>query len=510
MSREQLTNDIWRACDILRRDNNCGGVMEYVEHLSWLLFLKFLDGQEDIFAREAKQAKRSYTRVISGHYRWSDWITKALGKKRWKKGRRTIPEWDGNQLMRFVRGELIPHLASLSGSPEREVIAGIFGDRNVIVCDSPDNLKDVLKIIDEIDLTNPDDIYTVSHVYEDLLKRLGSENKMAGEFYTPRPVIRFMVEVIDPQIGETVYDPACGTCGFLVEAFLHMQKQEKTPEDREILERKTFVGQEKKLLPALLGTMNMVLHGVLVPDIRRRNTLAENVRDVSKLFDVTFDVVLTNPPFGGKENVQIQQNFPVKANATELLFLEHIMKKLKSKSGARCGMVVPEGTLFRDGAFATVKKELLHDFNLFMVVSLPPGTFAPYSDVKTALLFFERSQQHKELLYQEIALPDELKRFSKANLISDEHFAEARKNWQQMKAYRQDKAPRPEITETCWLEDVETLAQRAYDLTARNPKRTESENLPHPAELTARILENNRKFQTIMERLHKMVSEEEA
>jgi type I restriction enzyme M protein len=289
-----------------------------------------------------------------------------------------------------------------------------------------------------------------------------------------------------------------------------MQKQEKTPEDREILERKTFVGQEKKLLPALLGTMNMVLHGVLVPDIRRRNTLAENVRDVSELFDVTFDVVLTNPPFGGKENVQIQQNFPVKANATELLFLEHIMKKLKSKSGARCGMVVPEGTLFRDGAFATVKKELLHDFNLFMVVSLPPGTFAPYSDVKTALLFFERSQQHKEVLYQEIALPDELKRFSKANLISDEHFAEARQNWQQMKAYRQDKAPRPEITETCWLEDVETLAQRAYDLTARNPKRTESENLPHPAELTARILENNRKFQTIMERLHKMVSEEEA
>ncbi|WP_449420569.1 type I restriction-modification system subunit M [Phormidium nigroviride] len=507
MSREKLTNDIWRACDILRRDNNCGGVMEYVEHLSWLLFLKFLDGQEDIFAREAKQAKRSYTRIISGQYRWSDWVTKALGKKG---GRRTIPEWDGNQLMRFVRGELIHHLASLSGSPEREVIAGIFGDRNVIVCDSPNNLKDVLKIIDEIDLTNPDDIYTVSHVYEDLLKRLGSENKMAGEFYTPRPVIRFMVEVIDPQIGETVYDPACGTCGFLVEAFLHMQKQEKTPEDREILERKTFVGQEKKLLPALLGTMNMVLHGVLVPDIRRRNTLAENVRDVSELFDVTFDVVLTNPPFGGKENVQIQQNFPVKASATELLFLEHIMKKLKSKSGARCGMVVPEGTLFRDGAFAAVKKELLHDFNLFMVVSLPPGTFAPYSDVKTALLFFERSQQYKEVLYQEITLPDELKRFSKANLISDEHFAEARKNWQQMNAYRQGKTPRPKITETCWLEDVETLAQRGYDLRARNPKRTESENFPHPAELTARILENNRKFQTIMERLHKMVSEEEA
>jgi len=465
--------------------------MEYVEHLAWLLFLKFLDEQQDIFAREAKSANQSYIRVIGGRYRWSDWVTKALGKKRGKKGRRTLPEWDDNQLMQFVRSELIPHLASLSGSPEREVIAGIFGDRNVIICDSPDNLKDVLRIVDEIDFTHPDDIYTVSHVYEDLLKRLGSENRMAGEFYTPRPVIRFMVEVIDPQIGEMVYDPACGTCGFLVEAFLHMQKQEKTTKDREILQRKTFVGQEKKPLPALLGTMNMVLHGVLVPDIRRRNTLAENVRHASELFDEKFDVVLTNPPFGGKENVQIQKNFPVKANATELLFLEHIMRKLKPKYGARCGVVVPEGTLFRSGAFATVKKELLHDFNLFMVVSLPPGTFAPYSDVKAALLFFERAEQHKEVLYQEIALPDELKKFSKVNSISDEHFAQASKRWQQMKAYYQGKAPRPKMTESSWIEDAEELRKRSYDLTAKNPNYSEMEKLPHPAEITAKLLENH-------------------
>jgi type I restriction enzyme M protein len=469
--------------------------------------LKFLDGQEDIFAREAKQAKRSYRLVISGHYRWSDWVTKALGKKRGKKGRRTIPEWDGNQLMRFVRGELIPHLACLSGSPEREVIAGIFGDRNVIICDSPDNLKDVLKIVDEIDFTNPDDIYTVSHVYEDLLKRLGSENRMAGEFYTPRPVIRFMVEVIDPQIGETVYDPACGTCGFLLEAFLHMQKQENTAEDRKILQRQTFVGQEKKPLPALLGTMNMVLHGVLVPDIRRRNTLAENVRHASELFDEKFDVVLTNPPFGGKENTRIQKNFPVKANATELLFLEHIMKKLKPKGGARCGVVVPEGTLFRGGAFATVKKELLHNFNLFMVVSLPPGTFAPYSDVKAALLFFERSEQQKEVLYQEVALPDDLKKFSKGNSISDKHFAEACKTWQQMKAYRQGKASRPEITDNSWFEDVGELIKREYDLTAKNPSCVEMEKLPHTREIIERLLENNLEFKIRLERLHKMIDD---
>jgi len=506
VSREQLTNDIWRACDILRRDNNCGGVMEYVEHLSWLLFLKFLDGQEDAFEQEAKSANRKYTRVISRQYRWSNWVTKALGKKGGKKGRRNSTAWDDHQLMEFVRGELIPHLASLSGSPEREVIAGIFRDRNVIICDSPENLKDVLTIVDQIDFTNPDDIYTVSHIYEDLLKRLGSENKMAGEFYTPRPVIRFMVEVIDPQIGETVYDPACGTCGFLLEAFLHTHKQEKTAKDREILQRQTYVGQEKKPLPALLGTMNMVLHGVLVPDIRRRNTLAEDIRDGSGLFDETFDVILTNPPFGGKENTRIQKNFPVKANATELLFLQHVMKKLKPKPGARCGIVVPEGTLFRGGAFATVKKELLDDFNLFMVVSLPPGTFAPYSDVKAALLFFERGEQQKEVLYQEIALPDELKKFSKVNPISDEHFAEARQAWQQIKSYRQRKDFQLEASGNSWLENAEYLIKCEYNLTAKKPNHDEIEESHHPAEIITQLLENHQKLQINLERLYKMIN----
>lgn len=479
--------------------------MEYVEHIAWLLFLKFLDEQEKIFEKEAKESNRNYQRVISRSYRWSSWVKKALGNREGKNCKRITPEWDSNQLMEFMRGSLIPYLASLSGTPEREVIAGIFSDRNVIICDSPDNLKDVIEIIDEINFKNPDDIYTVSHVYEDLLKRLGSENKIAGEFYTPRPVIRFMVEVIDPQIGETVYDPACGTCGFLLEAFLYMQKQEKSPKDREILERHTFVGQEKKPLPALLGMMNMVLHGILVPNIRRRNTLVEHIDNASE----KFDVVLTNPPFGGIESSQIQKNFSVKSNATELLFIEHIMQKLKPKTGARCGVVVPEGTLFRGGAFAIVKELLIQNFNLFMVVSLPPGTFAPYSDVKAALLFFERSEQQKEVLYQEIAVPDKFKKFSKVNSIADEHFAEACKNWQQMLPYLKGKAPQPEVTKTCWLEDIKTLAERGYDLTARNPNLAKSEKLPNPAELTARLMDNHRQFYKIIKRLHELVNSEE-
>ncbi|MBI5015417.1 MAG: SAM-dependent DNA methyltransferase [Deltaproteobacteria bacterium] len=497
MSREELANDIWRACDIMRRDNNCGGVMEYVEHLSWVLFLKFLDEQEEVFEAEAGLKGRTFTRMIEGKYRWSAWVPKALGKRQ-KNGKRGSPEWDGDKLMQFVRGDLIPHLASLSGSSERELIAGVFSDRNVIVCASPFNLKDVLAIVDEVDFQNPDDIHTVAHVYEGLLQKLGNENKLAGEFYTPRPVIRFVVQVIDPQIGETVDDPACGSCGFLAESFEYMRAKERTRKDHETLQRRTFFGNEKKSVPALLGLMNLVLHGLRAPTIRRRNTLEEDSRHLSE----RSDVVVTNPPFGGTENQQIQQNFPVKSNATELLFLEYIMKKLKARDGSRCGMVVPEGTLFRGGAFAAVKQNLLETFDLFLVVSLPPGTFAPYSDVKTALLFFERPGPTKEVLYYELPVPENLKKFSKGAPIADGHFDEARDLWARWNAYRKGKAPRPEATEQSWFETLETLAARGYDLSTKNPSRPEGENLPPPAELTAMLLERSREFGSIIERLH--------
>ena len=311
-TRETLANEIWRACDILRRDNNCGGIMEYLEHLSWLLFLRFLDAQEDEWEAQSKLAGRSYARILDGELRWKEWAVK---------------DWPADRLIEFIHGRLIPYLQSLGGDPLRETIRSVFAERNVIVCASGYNLKDVLEIINGIDFHSQDDIFTVSQVYEELLRRLGSENRLAGEFYTPRPVIRFMVDIVDPKIGETVYDPACGSCGFLAQAYLHMKKNERTIEDHKILQEKTFFGQEKKPLPALLGLMNMVLHGVTAPHIVRRNTLEENIRAVSE----RYDVVLTNPPFGGTEGRHIQSNFPVQTTATELLFLQHIMKNLSSR-----------------------------------------------------------------------------------------------------------------------------------------------------------------------------------
>ena len=485
-TRETLANEIWRACDILRRDNNCGGIMEYIEHLSWLLFLKFLDAWEDEREAQAKLAGSSYQRIVDGELRWSAWARR---------------DWPADDLIAFVHGRLIPYLRSLGGDPLRDTIRSVFAERNVIVCASGYNLKDVLQIIDKIDFHSQDDIFTVSQVYEDLLRRLGSENRLAGEFYTPRPVVRFMVELVDPKIGETVYDPACGTCGFLAQAYLHMKKQERTISDHEQLQFRTFYGQEKKPVPALLGLMNMVLHGVSAPRVVRRNTLEENIRNVTE----RYDVILTNPPFGGVEGRHIQQNFPIKSQATELLFLQHIMKKLKARDGARCGMVVPEGTLFRGGPFADVKRELLEQFNLHTVVSLPPGTFAPYSDVKTALIFFERPGPTEEIWYYELPLPPGLKKFSKGSPIRDEHFEEAKRLWREWDAYRKGRGPRPEPTERSWIVSAEEIKSRGYDLTARNPNRPESEALPSPAEIVAGLLEKERQILSIVEELSELL-----
>jgi type I restriction enzyme M protein len=409
----------------------------------------------------------------------------------------------------------------------------------VPVCASDYNLKEVISIINEIDFEREDDFFTITRFYEDLLARLGQENQIAGEFHTPRPIIRFMVEVIDPHIGETVYDPACGSAGFLAQAYLRMEGQARTLEQMEALQQHTFYGQEKKALAALLGTMNLILHGVTTPNIARANTLEENVKSgVAE----RFDIVLTNPPFGGKEGRHIQENFPVPGNATELLFLQHILKKLKQTANARAAVVVPEGTLFRGGAFAEVKGMLLEDFHLFAVLSLPPGAFAPYSDVKTALLFFRRAEgsytrnplARNETWYYELPLPAGLKKFSKGSPILDEHFDEARRLWAQWNAWLEGKGERPfplaaearlqqipnlqsstpNLQSTIsnlqssisWVETLDDLRARGYDLSARNPYPDERAALPRPVELTARLLERQRDVQAALERLHALVS----
>lgn len=554
-TNETLRNDMWRACDILRRDNNVGGIMQYTEHLAWLLFLRFMDEEEKRRAGEAAVKGEPYQPMLAGELAWDYWTA--------------LP---ANEIIQFVRGRLLDRLARLAGSPLAHTVAGIFSDesvgdqtvvRNVPVCASGYNLKDVLDVVNSIHFESQDDIFTITQFYEDLLVQMGKENRIAGEFHTPRPVVRFMVDVIDPQIGETVYDPAGGSCGFPAQAYLHMEPRARTIQDHEFLQQKAFYAQEKKGLSFLLGTMNLVLHGVTSPNLTRTNTLEESMKgSVSN----RHDIILTNPPFGGTEGRHIQQNFPVQANATELLFMQHIIKKLKKTPNARAAMVVPEGTLFRGGAFAEVKKDLLEQFHLFAVVSLPPGTFAPYSDVKTALLFFQRPDNvlarnpaaRYETWYYEMALPEGLKKFSKGSPIQDEHFDEARAMWRQWQAYlkgecerpfsyaadirdqwqvhwvweayRQDESgkaekptaqpedslaakaahaaegPRPAEPYTTWIETLDDLKARGTDLSARNPNQDDRVRLPLPAEITASLLERTREFQSILLNLHEMIT----
>lgn len=562
---ETLRSDMWRACDILRRDNNVGGVMQYIEHIAWLLFLKFLDQEEKKRLETATLSGETYTPVLQGDLAWDAWASPEK-----------IRNWKADELIQYVRGRLLPGLATLTGAPLARTISRIFSDesggdqnvvRNVPVCASGYNLKDVIEIINAINFDKEDDIFTITNFYEDLLLKMGTESGTGGEFHTPRPVIKFMVEVIDPQIGETIYDPAFGSAGFLAGAYLYLETKAQLAEDFDFLQEKAFYGQEKKGIATLLGTMNLVLHGVAAPNhVIRANTLEENIKgSVSE----RHDVVLTNPPFGGTEGRHIQQNFPVQTNATELLFMEHIIKKLKNTPNARCAMVVPEGTLFRGGAFAEVKKDLLDQFHLFAVVSLPPGTFSPYSDVKTALLFFKRPdevmeknpQARQETWFYEMLLPEGLKKFSKGSPIADEHFTELRAMWRQWQAYLNGETerpfelaedirahwqvhfvweayrkaledgdteaqppqpapedgpaaraahaaegPRPPAPYTAWVERLEDLAARGYDLSTRNPNQDDRITLPHPAEITARLMERTREFQSILEHLHSVVS----
>lgn len=378
MNRRDLANKIWHACDIMRRDDGTSGVLEYMEQLSWMIFLKVFEDLERRFEDEAEFEGREYTPIIEREFRWSAWATKSdkeLERYFSEEELRAIRESNENILVAFIDRKLFPYLRSLRGTPERERIASVFQEIRGNLMKSPYNLKDVISLLNDIDFNRAEDSHVLSQVYEELLLRLGKEGGVAGEFYTPRPIVRLMVKIVDPKIGERVFDPFCGSGGFLAESYKHMlESKEVTIEDYEILQNRTFYGQEKKSLPYLFGMMNTILHGLLNPNIVRKNTFEENIRNVPE--SERFEVILTNPPFGGKEGKHIRHNFPYPSSKTEILALQYVMRKLKR--GGRCGIVVPEGVLFNttEKAFVNTKRELLENFNVHTIISLPSGVFA--------------------------------------------------------------------------------------------------------------------------------------
>ena len=432
---QSLAALIKSARDIMRKDKGLNGDLDRLPLLTWIMFLKFLDDLELQREQEAALAATKFRPAIEAPYRWRDWAANPQGVT-------------GNELLAFINQDecirpdghrgpglfaYLRRLTSANGDDRRTVIATVFrGVDNRMK--SGYLLRDVINKVGSIRFTSSDELHTLGALYESMLREMRDAAGDSGEFYTPRPVVRFMVAVTDPQLGETVLDPASGTGGFLVEAFNHMSGQVRTVGDRKVLQERTLSGCEPKPLPYLLCQMNLLLHGLDAPEIDPGNALRFRLSEIGE--KDRMDVILTNPPFGGEEEKGIQGNFPEDRQTAEtaLLFLQLIMRKLHRKPTAtgrpaRAAMVVPNGTLFADGVCARIKEELLKKFNLHTIVRLPNGVFSPYTSIQTNLLFFDRSGPTKEVWYYEHPLPDGRKNYTKTAPVQFEEFAPCQAWW---------------------------------------------------------------------------------
>lgn len=482
-----LQQKINRITDILRRDDGISGAMHYTEQISWILFLKFLDSYEDEKAAEAFLEGKEYVYVIDEAHRWNEWACPKdeNGKLDIKAARTT------DDLTRFVNDDLFPYLKGFKGAPDIKTfqykVGAIFEFLDNRIANG-NTLREVLDIVDELNFQNKDELFELSDVYEKLLKGMGSDGGNSGEFYTPRPVIKAMVEILKPTIGQTIYDGATGTGGFLIQAYEYLREKAKKTDDLIQLQEHTFYGNEKTPLAYTMCMMNMILHGIEKPNIAKQNTLTTDIRGTEE--KDRFDIILANPPFGGKEKSQIQQNFPIKSNATELLFMQHFMKLMKLNGKA--AIVVPEGVLFQTNkAFQAVKKELLENFNLHTIVSLPAGIFLPYSGVKTNIVFFERKGGTSEIWYYEVNPPYKL---TKNKPIQYEHLEEF------VKLYS-----KRTTTENSWKVKVKDIVD--YDISAKNPaKNVEVVHLP-PKEILANIKSNDKEIEKLMSEVEQILEE---
>ena len=451
MSLQQKIN---RITDILRRDDGISGAMHYTEQTSWILFLKFLDDYEAEKVENAILSGKKFTPILDEEHHWSKWACPKTddGKLDIQKAK------TGSDLSEYVNDELFPYLKSFRTSAQAD--SQSFGYKIGSIFEYLDNkiasghtMREVLDIIDSLNFQSETELFELSQVYEGLLQNMGDAGGYAGEFYTPRALVRSIVNVIDPQAGQTIYDAAAGSCGFLIDAFEHIKqnKNKLTTKQWDFIQNKTFFGFEKTSLAYVMGMMNMILHGIESPNLYRQNTLTQNIRDIQE--KDRYDIILANPPFGGKEKAQIQQNFPIQSNATELLFLQHFMKSLKLNGKA--AIIVPEGVLFQtSSAFKQVKQELLEHYNLHTILSLPAGVFLPYSGVKTNVLFFDRSGGTTETWFYECEPSQKL---TKNKPLNDNHL----KEFVELYFTRT-------TTEHSWMVPIEKLKQD-YDLSAKNP-----------------------------------------
>jgi len=479
----------------MRKDKGLSTDIDRLPMLTWIMFLKFLDDLEPLREAEASLAGKRFQPAIKPPYRWHDWAAPPEGIT----GDALIAFINNDEAMRpdGTRGSgLFAYLRSLHSrdGDRRDVISAVFqGTVNRMI--NGYLLRDVINKVNTIQFTSTEEIYTLGHLYESMLKEMRDAAGQNGEFYTPRPVVQFITTAVNPRLGETILDPACGTGGFLAATFEHLKKQCQTAEDQRRLQRESIFGIEAKPLPYLLCQMNLLLHGLEYPSIDPLNALRFPLREIGEKDRV--DVIMTNPPFGGEEEKGIQGNFPEdkKTSETALLFLQLIMRKLhrQSKAGfspARAAVVVPNGTLFGDGVCARIKQELLTEFNLHTIIRLAKGVFSPYTDIPTNILFFARSGPTKEIWYYEQPLPEGRKNYTKTQPLKFEEFASCLAWW--------DKR---EENEHAWKVSATDIAVASFNLDRKNPHVKEDiAHLP-PEQLADSILQKEHQIMEIINRI---------
>ena len=439
--------------DILWKEAGCTTELDYTEQTSWLLFLKYLDGLEQDRADEAALEGKTYTHILDKPYRWETWAA-PKGKDGKLDHNKAMT---GDDLRDFVNLKLFPYLNGFTqratGANTIEYKIGqIFSEiKNKI--SSGYNLREIIDHIDELRFRSQNEKYELSHLYEAKIKNMGNAGRNGGEYYTARPLVRAIVQVVKPKLGESIYDGALGSAGFHCETFDYLKKTypNRTLAQDRFLQTRTFYGKEKKSLAFVIGTMNMILHGIDAPNIIHTNTLTENLADIQE--KDRFDIVETNPPFGGKERKEVQQNFPIRTGETAYLFLQHYIKILKA--GGRAGIVIKNTFLSNtDNASVSLRKHLLESCNLHTVLDCPSGTFQG-SGVKTVVLFFEKGAPTKKVWYYQL---DPGRSLGKTNALNDDDLAEFVK-------LQKTFADSPKS----WTVDVKDIDQATFDLSVKNP-----------------------------------------
>ena len=478
--------------DTLHKDAGCSSELDYTEQTSWMLFLKYLDDLEFIKSQEAELMGQEYQYIIDEEHRWNKWAAPKDEKGNFDHNSALT----GDDLMDYVDGELFPYLKGFkqrADGPQtiEYKIGEIFGEiKNKI--QSGYSLRDALEKIDELRFRSQSDKHELSHLYEVKIKNMGNAGRNGGEYYTPRPLIRAMIDVLKPKVGETIYDGAAGSAGFLCEAFDYMrkggaEKKQLSTSELKILQESTFYAKEKKSLAYVIAIMNMILHGIEAPNVIHTNTLGENLQDITP--NNQHDIILANPPFGGKERPEVQQNFPIRTGETAFLFLQHFIKSLKP--GGRAAVVIKNTFLSNtDNAAVALRKELLENCNLHTILDCPGGTFIG-AGVKTVVLFFTKGEATQSTWFYELNVG---RNMGKTNPLNDKDLAEFVEL--QSSLATSDKS---------WSLATTELDQSTWDLSVKNPNAKQEIALREPSEIINEIIALDKESEAILANIQELL-----